>query len=867
MYPRLGDTPHFFATLLLATLAGWCCAAQENSGNAKAIDFHNDIQPLLVRRCGECHNKQKRSGKLNLATAQGAARGGDNGTAIVPGRPDDSLLWQKIAADEMPPETPLSHEEKTQLRDWIAAGAPGMPRPEDLPPGSDHWSFRPVTIPPLPSSTNFNIQDDVDRFVVEKLPAQQQGLSPQADRLTLLRRVAFDLTGLPPTPAEIVEFESDTDLGDNGDAYARMVERYLASPRYGERWGKYWLDAAGYADSNGYFNADSDRPLAYKYRDWVIRALNDDMPFDRFLQLQIAGDELAGYTPEGDVTPEMIDPLTATHFLRNSQDGTGESDGNDLEQTIDRYTVLEGTVQIMGSALLGITLQCCRCHDHKFEPITQRDYYSLQAILRPAYSPDQWRKPNERVTEVGLLTQRQAHREQNHAIDDQVKAVEQALATAARPFERQWIEARLASLAEADRLGILSAYDTPAESRSDQQNDLLKQHEELLKTSHKELAEKYPEFAQRRQETTAEVERLNATRPTPLEKIAVVTDWVREPSVHHVLVRGNYASPGDEAPPAAPAELVAADNAFGLDAMGLPTTGRRLALARWLTSPQNPLLARVTVNRIWQHHFGRGLVATSDNFGYTGAEPSHPELLDYLVGQFMAHGWSQKWLHRLILNSAAYRQTSQAGNELEFADPDNQWLGRFSLQRLDAEAIRDAMLAVGSQLDVTMGGPYVPTKRSDDGHVLIADDQAGARRRAVYLQQRRTQVESMLGVFDAPTLVTNCVARAPSTVPVQALTLLNSEFVRQGAVALASRLDHEAGPTANDRITYACLLAWGRPPRPTERTAIDQFFTLQPANSKSAAANGDAHSTMPENAAWVEFCQMLLVSNQFLYVE
>lgn len=828
------------ATACLSAAPSWAADVE-----ATSIDFARDVAPLLAQRCGQCHGKQKRSAKLNLATPVGIARGGESGAAVAPGRPEESLLWQRVAADEMPPDSPLSSDEKRALERWIAAGAPGIPRQEELPAGPDHWSFQPLS--PLSADDATMAAATIDRFVTEKLTARGWRMAPAAEPTVLLRRVAVDLTGLPPTPTQAATFLADTD----DDAYERLVQRFLASPRYGERWGKHWLDAAGYADSNGYFNADTDRPLAYRYRDWVIRAHNDDLPLDRFLQLQIAGDELIGYTPEGDVTPEMVDALTATHFLRNSQDGTGESDGNDLEQTIDRYTVLEGTVQIVGSALLGLTLQCCRCHDHKFEPLTQRDYYGLQAILRPAYSPDQWRKPNERVTEIGALAARQAHHQRVAELDAQVKAIEQRLAERSQPFARQLVDQRLSALADADRQAVLAAYDAPADGRSDEQQELLKRHEELLKTTPDQLAETFGEFAQLRADTQTELQALDAQRPAPLEKIALVTDWTREPPAHRVLVRGDYAKPGVEAPPAAPAELATVAGPLPSSETGGATTGRRLALARWLTAPQQPLVARVVVNRVWQQHFGRGLVATVDNLGYTGAEPTHAELLDYLTAQFVAHGWRLKWLHQAILLTATYRQSSAPTDAALAADPDNALLSHSSLRRLDAEAIRDSLLFTSGELDTTIGGPYIPTQRSSDGHVLVAEDHPGARRRSVYLQQRRTQTESLLGVFDAPSLVTNCVARHTSTAPLQSLTLLNSRFALQRAAALAKRLDAEAGASPEQRIDYACLLAWSRPPRDEERAALLEFLT------------GETDSP----TAWAELCQMILASSATLYVE
>ncbi len=367
-----------------------------------------EVKQIFKQRCVECHGPIKPKADLNLSNVASLALGGESGPPIVPGDLDASLIWQRIDDSEMPPDEPLSEDELVLVRRWIGAGAPGLPDPDD--PATQveavHWSFRPLTAPAVPpAGSESAARTDIDRFILSRLHDAGLSLSAAADRATLVRRVSFDLTGLPPTPAAIIAFKDDS----APDAYQRMVDGYLASPHYGIRWGKYWLDSAGYADSNGYFAADTDRPHAYRYRDWVIRAFNADKPYDEFVREQIAGDELVEYALGGDLTDEMIDPLTATQFLRNAPDGSGESDGNPDEVRIDRYTVLEGNLEIAMSCLLGVTIQCARCHDHKFEPVTQREYYSLQAVFYGAYNPESWSKPNDRDVEIGTQSERESH--------------------------------------------------------------------------------------------------------------------------------------------------------------------------------------------------------------------------------------------------------------------------------------------------------------------------------------------------------------------------------------------------------------------------------------------------------------------------
>jgi hypothetical protein len=731
----------------------------------------------------------------------------------------------------------------------LAAHAAGVPARPDAASPSDHWAYRPVVRPPVPSARGA-CRTPIDRFILAALEARGVRPNPEADGATLLRRVSFDLLGLPPTVTEIDRFLAD----EAPDAYERLVERCLASPRYGERWGKFWLDAAGYADSNGYFNADSDRPLAWRYRDHVVRAINEDIPYDRFVREQIAGDELAGFRPNGDVTPAMVEPLTATHFLRNAPDGTGESDGNPDEVRIDRYTVLEGTLQNLMNCLLGVTIQCARCHDHKFEPVSQAEYYSLQAIFFPAYNPERWLKPAERVVAVGTRAEQERWKRRNDLVDRQVKALQKGLATFADSLREQVVEERLAALASAQRDAVRKAVATPAGKRTPEQKRLLKMHEKQVTISDDDLARRFAEYQALRERTRRTIARREQDRPRPLERLSVLVETDPSPPAHHVLRRGQHDRPGREVQPGAPAALGPGALRIEPRPPGQVTTGRRSAFARWITAPDNPLFARVMVNRVWQHHFGTGLVATPDNLGRSGARPSHPELLDYLAGEFVRSGWSIKALHRLILRSAVYRQTSTPREDVPA-----RLLARFAMRRLDAEALRDAMLHVSGELDARMGGPYVPAARTSEGTVEVPESTAGATRRSLYLQQRRTQVVTLLQLFDAPALVGTCGKRSLSTVPLQPLALLNSPFVRARSMALARRLVREEGGSVALRLNLAFRLAYGRQPVREEIRASARFLQSQRLVY--------AKEKDPGERAWADLGQMILASNAFLYVE
>jgi hypothetical protein len=806
-------------------------AASGAPGRDDPVDFARDVRPLLARRCLACHGGIKREAGLSFAFRDDAfAPLADGLRAIVPGRPDQSELLRRVSTrdteERMPPKGErLAAAEIETLRRWIAQGAPWR----------NHWAFEPPARPPLPQVRRSSWpRNGIDRFILARLEREGLEPSPEADRRTLARRVAFTLTGLPPDPREVESFACDP----GPDAYERLVDRFLADPAYGGRWGKLWLDAAGYADSNGYFHADTDRPHAWRYRDWVIDAVAGDLPFDEFVRWQLAGDELAGYRPGADVTPDMLPKLAASHFLRNAPDGTGESDGNPEERQRDRLVVLEGNVQNLSSALLGLTTGCARCHDHPFEPIRQVEYYGLQAILAAAYpdDPKKWTKPQDRVVVAATKAEIDAHERASRPVRGEIKAVEEDLKKGAEEARARRVDEQVRRLGDEEQARAREAL----ESKGDPKKVL---GDLGIRTEYKdeELAAADPSFAARQKEAKQKIEALRKKLPPDLPKVAALVEMHAEVPPHRLKKRGVYIQPGEEAPPGVPASL------GGEFRPG----SRRTALADWITSPRHPLLSRVTVNRVWQFHFGTGLAATPENLGASGDPPSHPELVDWLAAEFIGGGWSLKALHRLILTSATFRQSGAARPRERAADPANRLLWRWTVRRLDAESVRDGMLAAAGILDPARGGPYVPTKRTEAA-VVVDPGTPGARRRSVYLQQRRTQVLTFLGTFDAPDIASNCTRRASSTIPLQSLSLLNSEFSLACARGLGSRARKEG-------IPFAFLAATGRPPDPAESREAEEFLRSQ---REIYAGKKDA-----EERAWADFAQVLLASNGFLYLE
>ena len=999
--------------------------------------FEGQIAPLLKTHCVKCHGPSKREAQLNFSTPASLAKGNDQGAVVVPHDLEASRIWEQVQADDMPPDQPLSAEQKSLLKRWIIAGAPGLPQVTAADQTDQHWAFRKLSVPAVPHvDAAQGLNNAVDYFLQATRQSARLTANPEADRDTLIRRVSLDLTGLPPTLDELSRFLND----QSPDAFARMVDHYLASPAYGERWGKYWLDAVGYADSNGYFNADTDRPLAYRYRDYVIRSLNRDKGFDRFVVEQLAGDELAGFVPGQTASAETVELLEATHFLRNGQDGSGESDGNPDEVRADRYYALESLMQNATSALLGLTIQCAKCHDHKFEPISQRDYYQWQAIFYPTFHIERWVKPKDRfvyapqadeqanweretqATEQLVQQQRaalkewiQANRvrgdilfEANFDATD-AKLAEQWSATApgddspggAVPVQLDsdrtpaaliqnghlqireggtqgdsWLATQTgfdwtpnnvgdaiqvtfdlidnklsADGMPAFRIGYLIAlHDFNDNSQTTGGNILIdgnpnegsavhldypgadgralgtlgntgttpgqnygvritNQGEGKYRLEH--LVNSFPdekslelkaadlpdgafgfeyccgrsfvvdnvlverlsatpeqgsqlaELKQRREALAKTIKRQKEIADARPGKIAWAADMASEAPEVHLLTRGNYATPAEVVEPGTLSALQDLDNPFTVTAQ-LDTSrssGRRLACAQWMTqqgSRAAALMARVQVNRLWQHHFGTGIVATSDNLGFSGATPTHPELLDWLAVQLVRDSWSLKSLHRVILNSAAYRQSSQLVQAAYAIDPDNRKLWRYPQRRLDAEAIRDQMLAASGELDQAFGGPYISTTRAPTGEVVVPEKSAGAARRSIYLNQKRTQVVSFLNVFDAPSIVFNSVRRNTSTMPLQSLALMNSEFMQTRAQAIAVRLRTLASDET-ERLQLAFRLCYARQPSATEVVELNRFLDNQ---TEVYTQESDGRER-----AWRDLCQALLASSEFLYVD
>lgn len=882
-----------FAGLLLGLcLAGMAAVAAPPVAGPM---FEKDVRPILKAHCFDCHGEASPpKGGLDLRLRRWILKGGSEGAAIVPGRPDESRLLRMVEHGEMPKrEKKVPAEQVAVLRRWIATGAPtARPEPESLPAGAGiteeeraFWSFQPLQPPRAGKPSRLTgTRTAVD--VLLRGPLRKAGLrfSPEADRLSLIRRVTFDLTGLPPTPEEVDAFVSDR----SPEAYERLVDRLLDSPHYGERWGRHWLDVAGYADSDGYTDADPVREHAWKYRDYVIRSFNADKPFDRFLTEQLAGDELVG-AHAGNANAVAVgseadrELLVATGFLRMAADGSMASG---VDPAVVRNQVVADTLKIVSTSLLGLSVGCAQCHDHRYDPIPQADYYRLRAVFEPAYDWKQWRTPGQRL--VSLYTE-----------DDRKKAAE-AEAEASRisaereAKQKEFIAAALAKhlekFDEALRPRLKEAFETPADKRTPEQKKLLADHPSV--NIHPGVLYQYdPKAADALKALDAKIAEARGRRPKE-DFIAALTEVSGQVPETRLFHRGDPARARDVIGPGGLSVLGSGGLPveFPSRGAGLPTTGRRLAFARWLTGGTNPLVARVLVNRVWMHHFGRGLVGTPADFGAMGEKPSHPELLDWLADDFVRNGWRLKRLHRLIVTSNAYRQTSARNARGDARDPDNRLYWRRPVVRLDAEAVRDAMLSVSGSLRTNLYGPPVPVRPDVHGQVVVGVDRTEGDnkmpvdvplngeefRRSVYVQVRRSRPLAFLHAFDAPVMEVNCERRPQSTVATQALMLMNSGFVLDQSARFARRVTEEAGADPARQVDRAWRLAYQRLPRPDERAEAVAFLQSQAAHfrglppepePKPAKEGKPSPKPAPEERALTNLCQALLGSNEFLYVD
>jgi hypothetical protein len=703
------------------------------------------------------------------------------------------------------------------------------------------------------------VRNPIDAFVLAGLEAADLGLSPEADKITLIRRATFDLWGLPPTPEEVDAFLADA----APDAYERLIDRLLESPRYGERWARHWLDLAGYADSEGILAADHVRSASWRYRDWVIRAFNADMPYDRFLRDQIAGDELADYwsiyETRETLPPEVVESLVATGFLRCASDTSRPDFVNIKNAQGYYYQTLEDTVKIVASSTLGLTLECAKCHSHKYDPITQAEYYQVQAVFMSGYRPAQWIAQVERRRFEATAAQEARAKAHNAELDAAIARHQAAIQMLKASFGDRRFEEGLARLPDVIRDDVRAALKTDAAMRNEVQRYLVSKFAAELQPNPETLATLMAKEAPRERDLIAALEQSIATKEGSRQsfpEIRAFYDLPGEPKTP-ILQRGDYLHPGPEvAPGALPALATPRPFRWTPPAEDAPTSGRRRAFAEWLTHPGHPLTPRVLVNRLWLHHFGEGIVATPDNFGLKGAAPSHPELLDWLADEFIARGWSIKAMHRRMMTSSAYRQSSRNAPE-EHAralavDPDDRLLWRQRIRRLEAEALRDSVLDVAGTLDPAMGGPPVEMVAQPDGEV-VAPSGPGGLRRSIYLQVRRSQPLTLLQVFDQPVMETNCTRRPVSTISSQALSLLNSEFLIQQAERFAERAIRES---PQDPAGHAVRLAFGRPATDAERALLRNYLAEQGERQGRGL-----------QAALADVCQMLLSGNEFAYVD
>jgi hypothetical protein len=863
-------TPLFWATGLLLIIAGRRLCAED------PVSFSRQIQPIFESSCWKCHGAVLQLSRLDLRTRESALKGGDHGPALVPSKSQESRMFRLVAGTEKPSMpmdgTRLTPEQIRAIKDWIDQGAnwdsstpigseAPQPAPVEDPPISAearaYWAFlRPVrsALPLLRNSADAN---PIDAFIDKALDERGLQRAPKADARTLLRRAYLDLTGLPPTPAEVTAFVSDP----SPHRWEHLIDRLLACPHYGERWGRHWLDVARYADSNG-FEHDFDRPNAWRYRDYVIRSFNEDKPYDLFLKEQIAGDEL---------DHASRDSLVATAFLRcYAKVGFREKDNPQF-----RYDYLDDMIGTIGRGILGLTVQCARCHNHKFDPISQKDYYRVEASLfgyvevdHPLTTPDAAAAYEKKIA----------------AIEARIQPLKQEIRSIERPYRDRLLPEKYGAFPENVQIAIR----TPETQRTPGQALLAAQIIRTVDVSDKEIElVMRSEDLERKRELEQRIRNVEKERPAAIPVAMGITDGdyrfapdgpgdepepgkgIKQeaiagsflndgssryrPPPAYFLFHGDYQSRGPVMEPGFIKVITYGNPPIEISPADGRTSGRRRALAEWLVSPDNPLTARVIVNRVWHHHFGRGIVATLDNFGKMGEKPTHPELLDWLARDLIDHGWSLKYLHRLIMTSNVYQRASQFENAANLAkDSDDTFLWRFPMQRLDAELVRDVILATSGALNLAMYGPPVfPKLQPEVLHAMNKgiwkqeDDGPNVWRRSVYVYRKRGLPFPMFEVFDLPDQNITCGRRNLSTVPTQALTLLNDDFVLRQAQLFADRVKEAAPSDPAAQVRTAYEIALGRLPSDEEGKLAVDFL---------------------ERQKLVDFTHVLLNLNEFLYI-
>jgi len=872
--------------LLASALVGFAAHASEEADRL----FSDKVWPLLESRCVSCHGPDKVKGSLRLDSREAVLKAGDSGqAAVMPGEPADSLLIHAVMHSkkdlEMPPKEKLTTNDIAVLERWIRDGAPwpksaALASAPKLAPGErlgdawsdkrnpivrifggqrlDLWSLKPVkrVEPPVVKNKRW-ARTTLDRFALARLEAA--GITPprEADKRTLARRLYFDLTGLPPSPEQMERFLAD----NRADACERLVEELLASPRYGEHWARAWLDVIRYSDSNG-FDWDEFRPKAWRFRDYVIRSFNADKPFDQFIREQLAGDELLDGPPK-DAAEQ--DALIATTYLRlGPQDNSA---GAFNEQDRARAEWMADLTETTSSAFLGLTMSCCRCHDHKYDPISQADHFRLRAFFEPVKQADD--VPLDIATDQAVIL---AH---NKALDAKVKPLAKQRDDILAGIRTQLRDERIAKLKPVEKLLL----DAPKEQRTNGLKSKIEGVEKKVEPSDKDVKAALKGDEKSRHETLEkEIAELKKQRREFMLGL-LANDNAEKVRVTKVLFQGDHKA---EREAVEPGFLSALDpNPATIHAVAnKKSTGRRLTLADWIASPQNPLTARVLVNRVWQGYFGAGLVATANDFGLAGAQPENPELLDWLAGEFVRSGWSMKTLHRLMVTSAVYRQRSgretvisrsvtskplesESSSKIALLNADALITEHYTRQprRLSAEQLRDALLAVSGLLKDKAGGPPVwpdlPPEVLQANPAFLDDNETKTKGwypspkaeqnvRSIYLVQKRTVRVPFMETFDLPENSASCARRNESTVAPQALSLLNSPLAVEASRSFGQRVVAEAGDNPQRQIERAFQIAFQRSPARTEL---------------------DACLRIVQQRSLTEVCRALLNLNEFIYVD
>lgn len=772
-----------------------CCLASMARVNAadvltpqSPVTFEQHVRPILKAFCLDCHGGgEQLEGKLDLRLKRFMLTGGESGATLRVGQPAESLLIKRLKSGEMPPtEKKVPAEQIAIIERWIASGAATVrDEPESLPPGlgitaeeRTYWFFQPLLRPSVPVVKQpTRARSPLDHFVLAKLDERGTVNNDQADQFTLLKRATFDLIGLPPTPDEVEQYLSDS----APDAFERLTDRLLASPHYGERWGRHWLDVAGYADSDGDGSVDTIRPYIYKFRDYVVRSLNADKPLDQFLIEQLAGDELVA-PPYTNLTPDQTELLVATGFLRMAADPTASGQG---DPDTSRNQVVADTIKIVSSSLLGLSVGCAQCHDHRYDPIPQADYFQLRAIFQPALDPKGWVIPRERV--ISLYTDED--RARAVAIEADAVKLQADVNVKRQKFIDTAFDLEIDKHPAEQREALRAAFKTPADKQTDEQKKLVATTPSL-NINGGNLYQYNAGAAEELKKDDASVAAKRGEKKIE-DFVSVLMESGGMPNPTHLFYRGDHRAPKQVLLPADLTIAAPDGQRFQIEeknAALLRSSGRRLAWAKQITNGSHPLVGRVLANRIWLHHFGRGIVDTPGEFGILGTRPTHPELLDWLAVELGEGPRSFKRTHRAVMSSAIYRQSSRRASDAAMKDADGAFYSRFPVRRLEAEIVRDRALAVSSRLNDALFGSPIEVMEDFAGQVHVKDD---SPRRSLYIQSRRTKPVSLLAAFDAPVMTLNCDRRPSSTVAPQSLMLMNGDFILAQAEHLSQQVHVE----------------------------------------------------------------------------